>query len=163
VGGAVGFGAFAIVASLMPRFWLYALALVPVGVAALTFLNSCNTSIQLSVEPQFRGRVLALYMAVIQGGTPIGAPLIGWIGTEFGARWSVGIGGFIALAAGVWALVAIRRGRLNIKDTPDDAPAGSDEGSATDIADKADDADDTATKRPGSWYRRPTSRSIRRS
>jgi MFS family permease len=163
VGGAVGFGAFAIVASLMPLFWLYALALVPVGVAALTFLNSCNTSIQLSVEPQFRGRVLALYMAVIQGGTPIGAPLIGWIGTEFGARWSVGIGGFIALAAGVWALVAIRRGRLNIKDTPDDAPAGSDEGSATDIADKADDADDTATKRPGSWYRRPTSRSIRRS
>ncbi|MFB0834736.1 MFS transporter [Arthrobacter halodurans] len=120
VGGAVGFGVFAILASLMPFFWLYALALVPVGLAALTFLNSCNTSIQLTVEPQYRGRVLALYMAVIQGGTPIGAPLIGWIGTEFGARWSIGLGGLVALVAGLWALAAVRRGKLAMRD---DAPA----------------------------------------
>jgi MFS family permease len=113
VGGAVLFGVFTVLASVMPLFWLYALALIPVGLASLTFLNSCNTSIQLSVEPRFRGRVLALYMAVIQGGTPIGAPLIGWIGTEFGARWSVGIGGVIALAAGLWALQYVRGGRLN--------------------------------------------------
>ncbi|MDN6178779.1 MAG: MFS transporter, partial [Micrococcaceae bacterium] len=83
------------------------------GLASLTFLNSCNTSIQLSVEPRFRGRVLAIYVMVIQGGTPIGAPLVGWLGTEFGARWSIAAGGLIALAAGLWALQHVRKGKLN--------------------------------------------------
>ncbi|WP_372697246.1 MFS transporter [Arthrobacter sp. JSM 101049] len=125
IGGAILFGVFSIVSSVMPRFWLYALALVPVGLASLTFLNSCNTSIQLSVEPRFRGRVLAIYMMVIQGGTPIGAPLVGWLGTEFGARWSIAAGGIIALAAGLWALQFVRRGRLNqpVFATGDGQPA----------------------------------------
>ena len=95
LGGALGLGFFTLVGSVSPSFWLYAAALVPVGLAAITFLNSCNTSIQLSVEPQFRGRVLALYLAVLQGGTALGAPLMGWIGTEFGPRWSVGAGGAV--------------------------------------------------------------------
>lgn len=109
VGGAIGFGVFVLVSSAAPSYWLYAVLLIPVGLASLTFLNGCNTSIQLSVEPQFRGRVLALYMAVLQGGTPIGAPLIGWIGTEFGPRWSVAIGGIVALAAGIFALILVNR------------------------------------------------------
>ncbi|MFD1210677.1 MFS transporter [Arthrobacter sp. GCM10027362] len=109
VGGAVAFGAFTIASGLMPGFWLYTLMLIPVGLASLTFLNSANTSIQLSVEPQFRGRVLALYMATIQGGTPIGAPLVGWIGTEFGARWAVAICGTIPLLAGLCALILLSR------------------------------------------------------
>lgn len=113
IGGAILFGVFTTAASVMPTFWLYAIALVPVGLASLTFLNSCNTSIQLSVEPRFRGRVLAIYVMVIQGGTPIGAPLVGWLGTEFGARWSIAAGGLIALAAGLWALQHVRKGKLN--------------------------------------------------
>lgn len=44
------------------------------GLASITFLNNCNTSIQLSVDPQFRGRVLALYLAVLQAGLPPGHP-----------------------------------------------------------------------------------------
>jgi predicted MFS family arabinose efflux permease len=88
-----------------------------VGLASITFLNSCNTSIQLSVEPQFRGRVLALYLAVLQGGTALGAPLMGWIGTEFGARWSVAAGGIIVLLAGLAAVIVVsRRNRLTFRD-----------------------------------------------
>jgi MFS family permease len=109
VGGAIGFGIFTIASSLAPGYWVYMALLVPVGLMSLTFLNSANTSIQLSVEPQFRGRVLALYMAVMQGGTPIGAPLIGWIGTEFGPRWAVAIGGTIPLLAGLCALIVLSR------------------------------------------------------
>jgi MFS family permease len=109
VGGGIAFGIATIAASAMPGYWLYALMLIPVGLASLTFLNSANTSIQLSVEPQFRGRVLALYMAVLQGGTPAGAPLIGWIGTEFGPRWAVAVGGIIPLLAGLCALVLLGR------------------------------------------------------
>ncbi|MBT2514996.1 MFS transporter [Arthrobacter sp. ISL-30] len=117
LGGAIGLGVFTLAGSVMPSFWLYAASLVLVGLASLTFLNSCNTSIQLSVEPQFRGRVLALYMAVMQGGTALGAPLIGWIGTEFGARWAVAVGGIAVFAAGLFALVLqSRHSGLKLRD-----------------------------------------------
>lgn len=109
LGGALALGFFTLVGSVSPSFWLYAAVLIPVGLASITFLNSCNTTIQLSVEPQFRGRVLALYLAVLQGGTAVGAPLMGWIGTEFGARWSVAAGGTIVLLTGLLAVIAVSR------------------------------------------------------
>lgn len=117
LGGALGLGAFTLLGSVSPSFWLYAAVLIPVGLASITFLNSCNTSIQLSVEPQFRGRVLALYLAVLQGGTAVGAPLMGWIGSEFGARWSVAAGGFIVLLAAVAAVIVVsRRSSMSFRD-----------------------------------------------
>ena len=117
LGGALGLGAFTLLGSVSPSFWLYAAVLIPVGLASITFLNSCNTSIQLSVEPQFRGRVLALYLAVLQGGTAVGAPLMGWIGSEFGARWSVAAGGTIVLLAAVAAVIVVsRRSSLSFRD-----------------------------------------------
>lgn len=109
LGGAMSLGAFTILASISPTFWIYAAVLVPVGLASITFLNSCNTTIQLSVEPQFRGRVLALYLAILQGGTAIGAPLMGWIGTEFGARWAVASGGVVVLLTAVACVVLVSR------------------------------------------------------
>ena len=55
-------------------------------------LNSANATVQLSVAPAMRGRVMALYMMIFMGGTPIGAPIVGWVGETFGARWTL-IGG----------------------------------------------------------------------
>jgi len=98
----------------MPSFGWYALALVPVGLASLTFMNACNTTVQLTTDASMRGRVLAVYMVVLQGGTPIGAPLVGWIATEFGARWSLGMGAVAAIAAGLLALVMMNR-RNNVR------------------------------------------------
>lgn len=116
LGGALGLGVFTILGSVAPSFWAYAALLIPVGLASITFLNSCNTSIQLSVEPQFRGRVLALYLAVLQGGTALGSPLVGWIGSQFGARWSVAAGGIVVLLAGIAAVIAVtRRNRLTLR------------------------------------------------
>ena len=86
------------------------------GLATITFLNSCNTTIQLSVEPHFRGRVLALYLAVLQGGTALGAPLMGWLGGEFGPRWAVVAAGAVVLVAGAAAVVVVsRRSRLTFR------------------------------------------------
>ncbi|WP_163165501.1 MFS transporter [Arthrobacter sp. Alg241-R88] len=117
LGGALGLGFFTLLGSVSPSFWLYAAVLIPVGLASITFLNSCNTSIQLSVEPQFRGRVLALYLAVLQGGTAVGAPLMGWIGSEFGARWSVAAGGAVVLVAALVAVIVVsRRNQLTFRD-----------------------------------------------
>lgn len=118
LGGALGLGLFTLLGSATPSFWLYAAVLIPVGLASITFLNSCNTSIQLSVEPQFRGRVLALYLGVLQGGTAVGAPLMGWIAGEFGARWAVAFGGTIVLLAGLAAVTVVgRRSRLTFRQT----------------------------------------------
>ncbi|MDQ0826997.1 MFS family permease [Arthrobacter sp. B2I5] len=115
LGGALGLGIFTILGSVAPSFWVYAIILIPVGLASITFLNSCNTSIQLSVEPEFRGRVLALYLAILQGGTALGSPLVGWIGSQFGARWSVACGGVVVLLAGMAAVFAVtRRNRLTL-------------------------------------------------
>jgi MFS family permease len=117
LGGALALGIFTILASVTPSYWLYAASLILVGMALLTFLNSCNTSIQLSVDPPFRGRVLALYLAVVQGGTAVGAPLVGWIGTEYGARWSVAGGGIVLLVGGLWALIMVsKRSGLTMRE-----------------------------------------------
>ncbi|ALE04524.1 MFS transporter (plasmid) [Arthrobacter sp. ERGS1:01] len=117
VGGALAFGVTVAIAAFMPSYALYALALVPVGLASLTFMNACNTTVQLTTDSAMRGRVLAVYMAVLQGGTPIGAPLVGWIATEFGARWSLGIGAVVSVAAALIALAMMnRRNHVRFRD-----------------------------------------------
>jgi MFS family permease len=102
------FSVFAIAASLMPTYVTFALALIPVGLAALTLMTAANTSVQLATEPAMRGRVMALYMAVFLGGTPLGAPLIGWVGERFGARWTISGGAAVCLVAALGALAWLR-------------------------------------------------------
>ena len=87
-----GFVVATLLASIAPTYVLFAVALVPVGLSALTALTTANAMVQLRVEPFMRGRVMALYMAIFMGGTPLGAPIIGWIGDAFGARWTIAIG-----------------------------------------------------------------------
>ncbi len=86
IGAAFAFGVFATLSALMPTYELFALSLIPVGLSSLTLMTSANSSVQLSTDPIMRGRVMALYIAVFMGGTPIGSPIIGWIGETFGAR-----------------------------------------------------------------------------
>jgi MFS family permease len=99
----VGFAISACFAALAPTYALFALALVPVGLSALTALTTANAMVQLRVDPAVRGRVMALYMAIFMGGTPLGAPVIGWIGDAWGPRWTIGIG---SIAVGI-ALVVV--------------------------------------------------------
>jgi MFS family permease len=99
----VGFTAATAFASLAPTYVLFAIALVPTGLAALTALTTANAMVQTRVDPAMRGRVMALYMAIFMGGTPLGAPLIGWIGDAWGPRWTIAIG---TIAVGI-TLVAV--------------------------------------------------------
>jgi MFS family permease len=76
-------------------------------VAALTFTNTTNSLMQLSTEPAMRGRVMALRVGMALGGTPIGAPIVGWVADTFGPRWALGVGaasGFAAAAVAIYAL-----------------------------------------------------------
>jgi MFS family permease len=56
-----------------------------------------------------RGRVMALWAPAWLGSTPIGGPLVGWVGQEAGARWSLVIGGLATLVCGLLALPALTR------------------------------------------------------
>jgi MFS family permease len=116
VGAAFAFGVFASVAALMPTYQLFALALIPVGLSSLTLMTSANATVQLSVAPEMRGRVMALYMAIFMGGTPIGAPIIGWVGGAFGPRWTILVGGLVSLVTALVALgYVLRTRRLRLR------------------------------------------------
>ena len=110
-GAALLFGVVEIVAGLMPTYLTY-VAIVPfLGFTALTMITAANTTMQLATAPGLRGRVMALYLMVFMGGTPLGSPFIGWIGEQFGARWTL-IGGGGLTILGVLASVAVfTRGR----------------------------------------------------
>ena len=82
----VGFTVASALAASAPTYWLFAASLVPVGLTALTALTTANAMVQTRVAPEMRGRVMALYMAIFMGGTPVGAPLIGWIAEQFGPQ-----------------------------------------------------------------------------
>lgn len=103
--GALVFGLGCILAALMPSYALFGGALVVIGVAALVFLSSSNGLIQLSTDPMMRGRVMAIRMAIVMGGTPIGAPIVGWIADYYGPRWALGVAALSGIAAALVALV----------------------------------------------------------
>lgn len=108
IGSAFLFGLSMCVAAVLPSYWAYAIAGIPVGFFAATMMNSANTTIQLSTAPEMRGRVMSFYMMVFLGSTPIGSPIVGWIAETFGARWSVAVGGIVsiavALVAALWTM-----------------------------------------------------------
>jgi MFS family permease len=115
--GAAVFALGCAMAAIMPNYWLFGLVLVVIGVSALTITNSSNALMQLSTEPAMRGRVMAIRLAIALGGTPIGAPIVGWVADRFGPRWALGV----AAAAGVMAAIVMihyltkhRRLRLHI-------------------------------------------------
>ena len=109
IGATLAFGVFASAASLMPTYALFAVALIPVGLSSLTLMTSANATVQLTVEPSMRGRVMALYMAIFMGGTPVGAPIIGWVGSALGPRWTILIGGLVSLVTALVATVYVLR------------------------------------------------------
>ncbi|WP_426700263.1 MFS transporter [Rhodanobacter sp. Col0626] len=114
---AATFGVGLLLAAMMPSYWLFGSALLVVGVAAPTFTISTNSMMQLSTERTMRGRVLAIRLAVALGGTPIGAPIVGWVVDRFGARWALGVGataGCIAAAVGIRYLAKYRQLQLHV-------------------------------------------------
>lgn len=115
--GAAVFGLGCALAALMPNYWLFGLALILIGVSAQTFTTSANSTVQLSTDPAMRGRVMAIYMAIILGGTLFGAPIVGWVADTFGPRWALGIGataGFTAAIVGIQYLTKYRHLRVRI-------------------------------------------------
>ena len=107
--GAGVFGLGFALAAIMPNYWLFGLVLVLIGLSAQTFTTSTLSLVQLSTEPVMRGRVLAILLAIALGGTPVGAPVAGWIADRFGARWALGIGAASGIAAAIVGILYLTK------------------------------------------------------
>jgi len=105
------FGILEILTGVAPDYLTFLLALVPTGLALVTFTTAANSSTQLNTAPDMRGRVMGLYMLVFLGGTPLGSPLTGWLAEAFGARLSVVAGGLISIGATVVMTFLLARSR----------------------------------------------------
>lgn len=103
---ALAFGLLGSIAALMPSSWWFAATLVGLGAMAQIFTTSANSLVQLRTDATMRGRVMAIYMAIFLGCTPLGAPVVGWIADAWGPRWALALGcasGFVAaLIALLW-------------------------------------------------------------
>jgi len=107
---ALAFGVAEIIAGLAPTYAFYLLWSPLLGLAALTMITAANTVMQTTTAPQLRGRVMALYMMIFMGGTPLGSPFVGWVGETFGARWTLLGGGAMTILGVLRAFALFRRG-----------------------------------------------------
>jgi MFS family permease len=118
---AIGWGIAILAAAVAPSLPLELAALLFVGYGSITFNSMAKTMLQLAATPQMRGRVMALWGLAWLGSTPIGGPIVGWVGQEAGARWSLVVGGLPTLIIGLLALpVLIKIDRR--RGVPSDQP-----------------------------------------
>lgn len=114
----MGLGLFALAMALSaeaPSFLVFALLQVPMGLAGVQVMTTANALVQMSVAPEVRGRVMALWVAVVMGLTPIVSPIVGWVGSEYGARATVWFNAFWVILAFVVATIFLyRRGGVDV-------------------------------------------------
>jgi MFS family permease len=106
---AIGWGIAILAAALAPSLPLELVTMLFVGYGSITFNSFAKTTLQLAARPDMRGRVMALWALAWLGSTPIGGPIVGWVGQQAGARWSLVIGGLATLVCGLLALPALTR------------------------------------------------------
>jgi MFS family permease len=109
--GAAAFGVASALAALSPTIWTFGAALAIIGAMSLTIMNTANAYLQIESDPAVRGRVMAIYLAIFAGGTPIGAPLIGLVANHFGPRWALVIGSLAGFVAALVAVIWLARSR----------------------------------------------------
>jgi MFS family permease len=105
IAAAIAFAALEVLVGLAPAFWLVATLLVPTGFFSIYFAQAANQRVQLGTRAAYRGRVMALYILVFLGTTPIGAPPIGWVAEHVGPGAAIWLGGVISLVTALAALV----------------------------------------------------------
>jgi len=87
-----------------PSFLVAMILLVPTGFSSIYLAQAANQRVQMIVHGQYRGRVMALYVLVFLGTTPIGASMAGWWGERFGVQSCIWVAGLVCFVASVSAL-----------------------------------------------------------
>jgi len=111
IGGGLLFGVMELVVSAAPTFVVAAILLVAAGFTMIYFAQAANQRVQLGTDEAYRGRVMALYILVFLGSNPLFAPLVGWLGEQYGARIAMLVGGVASVLASLLALLVRSRRR----------------------------------------------------
>ncbi len=106
---AAAFGTTVILVSVMPSIALVFVMMPFVGAASVAVISLSNATLQLNSDPKLRGRVMSLFSMALIGSTPIGGPLVGWIGENISPRFSLFIGGVAAIVAGLYGWWMLHR------------------------------------------------------
>jgi MFS family permease len=126
VGAAAVFGSLQAAAALAPGIAVFLTLLAAMGFVNLVCQALANSSVQLAVDPELRGRVMGLYMLVFVGGTPIGAPIVGAVTSHYGARAGMLLCGVVPVLAAVVVAAALsgsrRRARSGAAGLADTGP-----------------------------------------
>ena len=93
------FGVLEMSVGFAPSYLVAMALLVPTGFFMIYFAQAANQRVQLGVDPEVRGRVVALYMLVFLGTTPFGSMIIGWASEQYGPRSGMWIGGVASVLA----------------------------------------------------------------
>jgi MFS family permease len=123
IGATLAFGLLEFVVGFAPSFVVAMILLVPTGFFSIYLAQAANHRVQMGVDAAYRGRVMALYVLVFLGTTPIGASLAGWWAERFGVPSSIWTAGAVCFVAGVVALVwqlrmSGERLRLRVRPRP---------------------------------------------
>jgi MFS family permease len=115
-GGALAFGVAALLSALMPNLAFEVPALMLLGAASVTFAATINSTLQLAVSPEMRGRVMALYSVVFLGSTPIGGPLTGWLAQTYDPRIALLLAAASGLLAAWIARLSFKRFEIQTRE-----------------------------------------------
>ncbi|MGH2525947.1 MAG: MFS transporter [Actinomycetota bacterium] len=137
-------GLITLVVAFAPTAQSAFVAMVALGAAAIVFLITANSTLQLTAPPEMRGRVMALYGIVFLGSTPIGGPIAGWVGEHLGPRAGLAGGGLIAVVTGALGLWLLSRR----------------ERSASRVAEQIDQPSSRSIRQPASVAPRETSTTV---
>ena len=108
---AAAFGLTVSAVAFAPTIGLVYLVMPLVGAASVSVIALFNATLQLNSAPELRGRVMALFSMALVGSTPIGGPIVGFLGEQVSPRFALLIGGIAALGAAWygWANLESRR------------------------------------------------------
>jgi MFS family permease len=106
VAAALAFGLCLAATAGSPTVALACIALALTGAAAFSFVTLASTTLQLHSSPDYRGRIMALWVFVYLGTTPVGSVITGWITAVGGPRVALLVGsGSCLIAAAIAAKV----------------------------------------------------------
>ena len=114
VAAGLAFSAVLLLTAVAPGLAVALILLFLLGASSIAFRAVASSHVQLTSSPEMRGRVMALLVVAVTGTSPLGGPLIGWIGDVVGARATFAVGGASTAIAAVATYLYMRR-----RSTPD--------------------------------------------
>jgi MFS family permease len=124
--GAIVLGVASVVIAFSRSFPISLVAMLAMGVGTIAMAATANSTIQVTVPDQLRGRVVSVYTTVFVGSTPIGGLLLGAVASRFGVPIAYLVGGVVTVAIGLWSVAWLRSmpaSQIRPKRLPQ--PAGS--------------------------------------